>query len=263
MANKDFQNGLIVGLSAGSVKVASGGTDWGDTITDDWATIISNAAAGTVSGYTVGQTKTVEFIYNGMPAAIQFMLVAKSHETISGSQDKAALTFMAKYIQLHGQMNDTNTNVGGWLGATGDLYADSLNETDNELTYGCVARKMLWQLYKAFPSALQTGIKTVDKEYDDADDSVRTSKEKLFLPCLEEVGATYNNGSAMTNESIYTYFNASADNKKLTGFGAPYYSLRVRRKTNTAQFCVVTTSSGSGTANNASTTNAFCPIFCI
>ena len=229
MANKDFQNGLIVGLSAGSTPVTIS-TDWGDTITDDWATIISNANAGTVSGYAIGDTKTIEFLYDGMPLAVQFMVVDKSHETISGTANKAALTLMAKFIELHGQMNSSNANSGGWLGATGDLYANSLDETDNELTYGCAARKILWQLYKSFPNNLQTAIKTVDKYYDDADNSVQISKEKLFLPCLEETGATYSNGAALPN---------------------------------TAQFCVVGTSNGNGTANNASTVNAFCPVFCL
>ena len=166
---------------APKVLEISGGMDWQDTITDDWDTIIANANAGTVSGYSIGDTKTLEFLYNGMPIVLQFMIIDKSHETISGTTTKAALTFMTKYRQLWNRYSESNSNTGGYMGATGDLYSVSLDETDGALDNGCLLRKNLWTIYKAFPSNLQTAIKTVDKSYDDADDSIRTAKEKFFL----------------------------------------------------------------------------------
>jgi hypothetical protein len=263
MANKDFQNGLIVGLAAGSTPVTVT-TDWGDTITDDWDTIIANANAGTVSGYSIGDTKTLEFIYDGTPLAVQFMIVDKSHETISGTQNKAALTFMAKYRQLWGRTNSTNTNAGGYMAVTGDKYSVSLDEIDGALVNGSDMRKDLWLIYKAFPSNLQTAIKTVDKMYDDADNSLQTSKEKFFLPCAEELGlsgtATYQLTTGQG--TVYSYF-SDANNRKLTGIGNTIYLTRSRRASNTTNFIGCNSVSGVITGNTATGFAAVCPCICL
>ncbi len=236
-----------------------GGFNWGDTITDDWDTIIANANAGTVSAYNDGDTKTVEFLYGGMPLAIQCMIVIKNHETISGTTDKAALTFGFKHRLLHNQMNASATNVGGWLGVDGDYYANSLDETGGELTYGCGARKFLYQLYKSFPSNLQTAIKTVDKIYDDSN-GLQTAKDKLFLPCLEEVGGTYTNYRTGQG-TAYSYF-SGVDARKKNGIGQIAYWTR-SRNTATQQFIVINGANSTISAAGASSFLNVCPCFCL
>jgi hypothetical protein len=235
------------------------GINWGDTITDDWDEIIANANAGTVSGYSIGDTKTLEFLYDGMPLAIQCMIVDKSHETISETQNKAALTFAFKHRLLHNQINTSATNVGGWLGVDGDYYANSLDETDGALTYGCGARKFLYQLYKSFPSNLQAAIKTVDKTYDDSN-GLQIAKDKLFLPCLEEFGGTYTNYRTGQG-TAYSYF-SSADTRKKDGIGQVVYWTR-SRNTSSQQFVTVNGANGTISVSGVTSMYPVCPCFCL
>ena len=241
---------------------SGGGMSWGDTIADDWDTIIANAAAGTVSNYSIGDTKTIEFIYDNTPIVWQFMLVAKSHEIISGTQNNAALTFQIKNKSLIYSFNNTNTNVGGWMGEAGDIYSTSLDEdADGELVHGCGIRKMLYGLYKAFPLNLQTAIRTVDKIYDDANASLQTSKEKIFLPCFEELGGTFTAGVSGQG-TAYDYYNATAKRKK-DGIPVTYYGTRSRRTTNNSTIVIINSNTGAVTYGNGNTFTAMCPCICL
>lgn len=234
--------------------------DWQDTITDSWEKIIENANAGTVSGYSVGDTKTIEFIYNNIPLAARLILADKSHDTISGTSDKAALTFMFNDLLLVLRMNTTNTNAGGYMGENGDLYSVSLDETDGELLHGCLGRKTLWQIYKSFPENIQTAIKTVDKIYDD-DNVLQTAKEKLFLPCLEEMGLTHT-GYITGQGTQYALFSTSASRTK-NGFGNNAYFTRSRLSTGTTSFYQTRADNGNYTSGRAGEYFAFCPCFCL
>ena len=247
------QSEPITDLVPKVLQISGGGTDWGDTITDDWDTIIANATAGTVSGYSEGDTKTLEFLYDGKPFALRFRIWDKSHDTISGSNPSttASLSFVSEDIVILQYMNDTGTNVGGWLGTDGDHYANSLDETGGVLDYGCAARKLLWQIYKSFPTNIKNGIKTVDKIYDDSN-GLQTAKDKLFLLSTKELGLTYS--SELSGQgTAYSYPTDATKRTKSNPAGTanPYWA-RSRNKGNTTGFCAI---KNNGTATNATATN--------
>ena len=250
-----------------TVNVEGGCMDWGDTITDDWETIIENAAAGTVSGYSAGKTKTLEFKYDGVPYAIQFWVADKSYayDLLAGTNTPATLTLMFKVRVFNDRINTSASNTGGWLGDNNIAYEDTLNETDGELDYGCNARKILWSIYKAFPENLRNAIKTIDKKYDDGSGgsagTIQTSKEKIWLPCLEEIGLTHNEcQDYYTNAVAYACF-ASADDRKLKGTGNPNCWVRNRRITNATGFGALNTA--TGTAAVAAANSYYALIGCI
>ena len=241
------------------LDISGGGTDWGDTITDDWDTIIANANAGTVNGYSIGDTKSIEFIYDSTPYVIQCEIIGKSHDIISGTADKAALTFMNKWLGITWRMNTTATNAGGYMGEDGDLYDVSLDESGGALVHGCEMRKKLWTVYKALPTNLQNAIKTVDKIYDDTS-SLRTSKEKLFLLSTEETGAA-SQTILVGQGTAYAKF-TNAISRKKTGIAYPGYYLRSRR-TNNQYFQIISSSNGAASALAATTYAGMCFCFCL
>lgn len=243
------------------LDISGGGTDWGDTITDDWDTIIANANTGTVNGYSIGDTKSIEFIYDGTPYVIQCEIIGKSHDTISGSNPAttAALTFMVKWLGISWRMNATATNAGGWMGEDGDLYATSLDESGGALVHGCEMRKKLWEIYKALPTNLQNAIKIVDKIYDDTS-SLRTSKEKLFLPSTEEMGAA-SQTILVGQGTEYAKF-TNAISRKKTGIAYPGYYMRSRR-TNNQYFQIISSPNGAASGLAATTYAGMCFCFCL
>lgn len=238
-----------------------GGMDWGDTITDDWDTIIANANAGTVSGYSIGDTKTLEFKRSGMPVAVQCELIGKSHDTISGTANTAALTFMFKYLVTTYGMNASNTNAGGWLGENGDLYANSLDETGGELSHGCAARKFIYKILADLPSNIKNAIKTVDKQYDD-DTTIRTTKDKLWLPSVAELNTTMSYVRAGQGTAYSDIFTNNASRVKRTFNGNNYWWTRSRSTSSSASFCYVDSSGAIG-YHGASNTDGITIGFCL
>ena len=162
---------------------------WGDTITDTWEQIVANADAGTVSAYNVGDTKTLQFTYNDTIYYVQAILLGKEHDTISGTEKKAALSWQFNNIAMSHSMNSSNTSIGGWMGETGDLYATSLDETDGVLTHGCGMRKFVAGLLNCFPTIIKDNIKVVDKLYDD-NSVIQKCKDKLWLLSGTELNYT-------------------------------------------------------------------------
>ena len=237
------------------------GANWEDTITDSWDQIIANANAGTVSGYSVGDTKTLEFVYDGISLAIQCELIGKSHDTISGTQNKAALTFQFNQYCLTYRANATASNAGGWMGEDGDVYSSSLDETDGQLTHGCELRKDLWQLYKAFPSNVKNAIKTVDKKYDDTN-GLQTAKDKLFCLCPEELNASYTNSVTGQGTAYSDKYTGTSASIKKNGIGQPFYWLRSRR-TNNQHFLMAYMLQGTIQSAAANTYYSVCPAFCL
>lgn len=231
-----------------------------DTITDTWAEIVANANAGTVEGYNVGDTKTLEFDYDGKHYIAQAKIVGKAHDTISGSEDKAALSWLLEPIVWTHNMNATNTNSGGWMAENGDVYDDSLDLTDGELTHGCAMRKFVYSLLAGFPELLQNNIKTVDKLYDD-DTTIRTSKEKLWIPSLIETGLTASYARAGQGVQYAAFSNNASRVKNSMGIGQYWWS-RSRYTNNSYNFYYVT-SDGSAINGTASTVYGCALGFCL
>lgn len=223
-----------------------------DTISDSWATIVENANAGTVDGYNVGDTKTLEFDYNSKHYIAQAKIIGKAHDTISGSENKAALTWLFEPIVWTHNMNATNTNSGGWMGENGDVYDSSLDLTEGELTHGCAMRKFVYSLLAGFPELLKNNIKTVDKLYDD-DSAIRTSKEKLWIPSLIETGLTASYARAGQGTQ-YAAFTNNASRLRNSMGANQYWWTRSRNTNNSITFCYV---SSDGSASYGSASNVY------
>ena len=233
----------------------------GDTIADSWETIVANANAGTVDGYSVGDKKTLEFTYNDVKYIIQTKIVGKNHDTISGTEDKAALTFLFEPVLWFKQMNTTNTNVGGWMGEDGDLYDVSQDMTDGELTHGCAMRKFVASLITSFPELLQNNIKTVDKIYDAAN-VLRTAKDKLWITSMEEVNLGNRNYLLAGQGTPYEAFTDNASRLRANMSSNQQWWSRSRNTNNSGIFWSVTFD-GSANINNANSSYGCVLGFCI
>ena len=200
---------------------------YGDTITDTWEQIVSNVNNGTVDAYKVGDTKTLELNFEGDIYYVQAVILGKNHDTISGTETKAALSWGFLNSIMDDVMNDTSTSVGGWMGEDGDFYESSLDETDGVLTHGCGMRKSVAGLLNCFPTIIKDNIKTVDKLYDDSN-QIQRCKDKLWILSNSELGFTL--GSSETNghgkqyEYLHSNMSRSRDN------GGSYVSYWTRSK---------------------------------
>ena len=217
-----------------------------DMISDTWEEIIANAEAGTVDGYSIGQFKPLTITLDGTERKVNMVIVGKSHDTISGTEDKAALTFMMEDPVLKFKMNDSNTNTGGWPATKMRTY---LNET----------------MFAGLPAALQSAIKTVDKGVTTGPyvTEITQSEDKVWLPCFEEIGLTY--GQYREGQgTVYEYFD-SVDNRRLIKYYnamADWWWTRAVPTPNNYAFCYVTSSGGANT-NNASSEGGVVAGFCI
>lgn len=185
---------------------------YGDTIADTWEQIVANVNNGTVDAYKVGDTKTLEFTYEGKIYYVQAVILGKNHDTISGTETKAALSWGLLNSVMPHKMNDTSTNVGGWMGEDGDLYESSLDETDGVLTHGCGMRKFVAGLLNCFPTIIKDNIKTVDKLYDAAG-KLQKCKDNLWILSVGELG--YNEFSNIVNGQgeMYEYLHGSLSHR--------------------------------------------------
>ena len=189
---------------------------YGDTIADTWEQIIANVNNGTVDAYKVGDTKTLEFTYEGKIYYVQAVILGKNHDTISGTGTKAALSWGFLNSVMDHEMNDTSISVGGWMGEDGDFYESSLDETDGVLTHGCGMRKFVAGLLNYFPTIVKDNIKTVDKLYDDSN-QIQRCKDKLWILSNSELGFT--SGSSTTNGQgeQYEYLHSNLSRRRDNG----------------------------------------------
>ena len=214
---------------------------YGDTIADTWEQIIANVNNGTVDAYKVGDTKTLEFTYEGKIYYVQAVILGKNHDTISGTETKAALSWGFLNSVMQHNMNDSSTNVGGWMGENGDLYESSLDETGGVLTHGCGMRKFVAGLLNCFPTIIKDNIKTVDKLYDDSN-QIQRCKDKLWILSSSELGFTSSSSSANGQGEQYEYLHSDMSRRRDNGGNYVDYWTRSRSGYN---FTSVTSGGGS------------------
>lgn len=158
----------------------------------------------------------MEFTYEGKIYYVQAVILGKNHDTISGTETKAALSWgFLNSVMVH-KMNDTNTNVGGWMGENGDLYESSLDETDGVLTHGCGMRKFVAGLLNCFPTTIKDSIKTVDKLYD-ANSKLQRCKDKLWILSASECGFTWFGHIVDGQGEQYEYLHSNASRRRDNG----------------------------------------------
>ena len=200
---------------------------YGDTIADTWEQIVSNVNNGTVDAYKVGDTKTLEFNCEGEVYYVQAVILGKNHDTISGTETKAALSWGFLNSVMDHEMNDSSTNVGGWMGENGDLYESSLDETDGVLTHGCGMRKFVAGLLNCFPTIIKDNIKTVDKLYDDSN-QIQRCKDRLWILSNSELGFTSSSSTANGQGEQYEYLNSNMSRRRDNGGSYVDYWTRSR-----------------------------------
>lgn len=214
---------------------------YGDTLADTWEQIVANVNNGTVDAYKAGDTKTLEFTYEGKIYYVQAVVLGKNHDTVSGTETKAALSWGLLNSVMQHNMNDLSTNVGGWMGENGDLYESSLDETDGVLTHGCGMRKFVAGLLNCFPTIIKDNIKTVDKLYDDSN-QVQRCKDRLWILSGSELGFTSSSSTANGQGEQYEYLHSNVSRCRDSGGGYVEYWTRSRNGYN---FTYVASNGGS------------------
>ena len=211
---------------------------YGDNLADTWEQIVANVNNGTVDAYKVGDTKTLEFTYEGKIYYVQAVILGKNHDTISGTETKAALSWGFLNSVMQHNMNDSSTNVGGWMGENGDLYESSLDETGGVLTHGCGMRKFVAGLLNCFPTIIKDNIKTVDKLYDDSN-QIQRCKDKLWILSASELGYTW--GGVITNGQgeRYEYLHGTLPDRRDNGGGYVEHWTRSRDNATGSAFVFV------------------------
>lgn len=206
---------------------------------------------GTTVWFSVGSEKTLLLNTN---EALTLQVYDFQHDTISGTTDKAKITFGLKYaMATTKRMNATNTNVGGW-------DATELRGWMNTI------------LLSQIPYGPQGLIKQVDKYTTSGGANgvgIITSTDKLFLPSYEEVGFPGTSivaSSELALTSIYPKF-TTADASRIVkisnsvGAGAQWWT-RSTRLSSGEKFQAVGTGGTSPTIEaNALNSIVFC--FCI
>lgn len=214
---------------------------YGDTLADTWEQIVANVNNGTVDAYKVGDTKTLEFTYEGKIYYVQAVILGKNHDTISGTETKAALSWGFLNSVMQHSMNDPSTSVDGWMGENGDFYESSLDETDGVLTHGCSMRKFVAGLLNCFPTIIKDNIKTVDKLYDDSN-QIQKCKDKLWILSNSELGFTSGSSTAKGQGEQYEYLHSGMSRRRDNGGSYVEYWTRSRFDYN---FTSVTSAGGS------------------
>lgn len=173
----------------------------GDTITDSWATILSNSNYST--DYSVGDTKWVSF--NGTYALMQ--IVAFDRDELADNTGNAHITWLCKGYEATHKMNNTNTSLGGWA----------------------ASEMRTWLINDALPTidaTVRSGMKTVKKTYH-AYDIDATSEDVIWLPSFREVtGTTSMESSGCTYVDFFTDNASRVKYNKWTSYSASQWWLR-------------------------------------
>lgn len=168
------------------------------TISDDWATILSNPDYAT--DYAIGDTKLVEI--NGVQLYMQ--IAAFNADTLASGGGTAGISWVSLGFLEKRQMNSTDTVTNGYPAMELADYVSGL------LT--------------SLPQTLQSGICEVSKTYrvKNPSDTTSTMTCKLWIPSSREVGFTNaqsmeSSGPAYT--SVFTDNNARKKGPGAFGLG--------------------------------------------
>jgi len=114
---------------------------WGDTIEDDWETIMANADRYGTDFYNIGDTKTLEFNYLtsessrpcGIPMAIQLEVTGKEHDILSKMEIVNRDGTLGEDYLTYGDVNlSSKLNVGDVY--TGKVYSNGVKLFENTMT---------------------------------------------------------------------------------------------------------------------------------
>lgn len=158
-----------------------GGPIIGETITDDWATILENNNYAT--DYSIGDTKWLSV--NGGYSLMQ--IVAFDTDELADNTGNASITWLCKGYYGTQKMNTSDDNTGGWASSAMRAWL-----TDDILP--------------TIDSVVRDRIKTVKKTfYIDRSASTETCNDAIWIPSYREVVYGASSGCE-TSGCVYTGF---------------------------------------------------------
>lgn len=187
---------------------------------NDWAAIIAACHSGSVpSTWVVGNSKPMTI--DG--ASYQVDIIGKNHDTYA-SGGKAPLTFQLHDCYDDADMNNSDTNEGGWL------------ICDMRSTH-------LPAILALMPTEVQNGIREVYKQTSagGGNGAINTTADKLFLLSEIEIfgSITY---SVSGEGTQYDYYKAGNSKVKNSGDIASYWWERSPSSSSKDSFCTVSSS---------------------
>ena len=205
-----------------------------ESITDDWATILSKSDPS--ASYKVGDTKTLSI--NGTNHLMQIVAFNSDEMTAGGT---AKITWVERDLFTTHRMNATNTNENGWPATEMRSW---LRET----------------ILPTLPDTVRNKIVAVNKTYYDyTTKSTKTESDTIWIPSNREIfGGTSYESSGVDYTAIFK--DATSRIKKRNG-SAAYYWLR-SANSNSATIFRSVNSNGSYYGNYASNAYGVCLGFC-
>ena len=153
---------------------------------DSWATIIANVKVGNVSMYEVGDTKEVDLGTTYGTHTLRIANTSTPSECSTSGFSQTACGFVLEFadiITTH-NMNDTDTNVGGWPATSMRTFVNN-------------------DIYNAIPSEIKNAIidtTVVSGHGSTSGETNFTSTDKLYLLSTAEVWTDAVSSSNIINE---------------------------------------------------------------
>ena len=213
-----------------------GGPTGGETITDSWATILTNNNYAT--DYSIGDTKWLP----AMDSYILMQIVAFDADELSDNTGYAHITWLCKGYQGLHKMNLTDTISGGW--ASSDMRTWLINDvlpTIDPTVSACIKT-----VKKTFVNRLPTA-------------GTYTSNDDIWIPSAREIfgGTNYESSGC-----VYTGFFADSTSRvKYRYWTSSHNDLWWLRTVNNNYFACVN-NSGSFTGNYPNGSNGVVFGFC-
>ena len=201
--------------------------------TDSWKTIAKAVKNNTISKYNVGDTKTVDMgSYGTHTLRIANTTTPSECSTAGFSQTACGFVLEFADIITYHKMNDTDTNVGGWLATSMRTFVNN-------------------DIYNAIPSELKNAIidtTVVSGHGSTSGETNFTSTDKLYLLAPKEIytnfSSSYDTAKDLTRTlDYYTSIGVTTSNYseaiKKNGISASIWWLRAATSSSTYSFLSV------------------------
>ena len=223
---------------------------------DDWSTIVSNVKSGNINAYNVGDIKNVDLGTYGIHT-LRIANTSTPSECSGTGFSQSACGFVLEFadiITTH-TMNDTDTNVGGWLSTSMRTFVNN-------------------DIYNAIPNEIKNAIidTTVVSGHGKSDTENFTSTDKLYLLAPKEIysdWSTYQSANDTAKDltrtlDYYKNLGTSTSNrsgvKKKNGTSADYWWFRTA-SFNTLEGFYTVASTGTYSNDVAVYTHGVAPAF--
>jgi len=223
---------------------------------DNWSTIVSNVKSGNINAYNVGDIKNVDLgTYGIHTLCIANKSTPSECSTAGFSQTACGFVLEFEDIITTHNMNDTQTNVGGWPSTSMRSFVNN-------------------DIYNAIPNEIKNAIidTTVVSGHGKSDTENFTSTDKLYLLAPKEIysdWSTYQSANDTAKDltrtlDYYKNLGTSTSNrsgvKKKNGTSADYWWFRAA-SSNTLEGFYTVASTGTYSNDVAVYTHGVAPAF--